>query len=428
MVLARLGRNTFLTTFGDELPYYYPLAYLSQRYKQGMKIDPHGHKERYLGWKERTKNGIPEISKENSDIILKFIYQMELGLNVSIKSKKGARSYIRLNTLRDKMMFFTRNIKLKFGLDDITKISEEQIHNLFMDMRNGNIKRQDGKNYESAAYYVKAFKTFWHWYTQIKRKENIEIADITLYLDTKVEKPKWVYLNEEEVRKLCDKVKFNYRVLILFLYDSGIRAPTELVNVKVGDFYDDFTKLQIRDENSKTFGRKINLLLCSQLLRQYVSDLKLKPEDYIFNICPKVVNKYLNRVGERMFGQGASQGGEKYPKLTMYDFRHSSACYWLPRYKSETALKYRFGWKKSEMIHYYTEFLGMKDTISEEDLLMDISKTEIEKKLERSEKEKMIMQDRMQTMEMQMAKIMELTKQLGMEVKYDKEVIQIKNY
>jgi hypothetical protein len=40
--------------------------------------------------------------------------------------------------------------------------------------------------------------------------------------------------------------------------------------------------------------------------------------------------------------------------IKMYDFRHSSCCYWLPRYKSENALKYRFGWKKSDMISYYS--------------------------------------------------------------------------
>ena len=34
------------------------------------------------------------------------------------------------------------------------------------------------------------------------------------------------------------------------------------------------------------------------------------------------------------------------------------------------------------MIHYYTEFLGMKDTIQEEDLYVDVSKTELERQME----------------------------------------------
>jgi hypothetical protein len=78
----------------------------------------------------------------------------------------------------------------------------------------------------------------------------------------------------------------------------------------------------------------------------------------------------------------------------------------LPRYKSESALKYRFGWKKNDQIHYYSELLGMKDTISEEDLLIDVTKTEIEKRLERSEREKEIMKEKMLHMEEQMKKIL----------------------
>ena len=92
----------------------------------------------------------------------------------------------------------------------------------------------------------------------------------------------------------------------------------------------------------------------------------------------------------------------------MYDFRHCSCCYWLPRYKSESALKFRFGWKKSDKIHYYSELLGMRDTINEEDMLIDVTKTEIEQKLIKSENEKEIMQERMGHMEEQMKKILQV--------------------
>lgn len=32
------------------------------------KIDPYKHKERYQAWKEKVKDGIPNISKESSDL------------------------------------------------------------------------------------------------------------------------------------------------------------------------------------------------------------------------------------------------------------------------------------------------------------------------------------------------------------------------
>jgi hypothetical protein len=157
-------------------------------------------------------------------------------------------------------------------------------------------------------------------------------------------------------------------------------------------------------------------MLCSDLLRSYVKNKGLKSEEYLFQIDPSKVNQYLKRLAKRVLGDQLTPAGSKTSELTMYDFRHISCCYWLPRYKSESALKYRFGWKKSEKIHYYSELLGMKDTIAEEDLLVDTTKTEIEKQLDRSEKEKELMQDRMKTMEFQLAKILELTNKLGLEV------------
>ena len=57
-----------------------------------MKVDPYNHEERYILWKESVKKGIPGISKENSDIILDYIFDMEHGLNISNKNKRGQKS------------------------------------------------------------------------------------------------------------------------------------------------------------------------------------------------------------------------------------------------------------------------------------------------------------------------------------------------
>jgi len=102
----------------------------------------------------------------------------------------------------------------------------------------------------------------------------------------------------------------------------------------------------------------------------------------------------------------------------MYDFRHCSCCYWLPRYKSEAALKYRFGWKRSEKIHYYSEFLGMKDTITEEDMLIDITKTEIEKRLTKTERENEILKERLKINESKLGKIQALVDEMYENAKY----------
>lgn len=381
-----------------------------------MKIDPYRHKERYLIWKEKVKNGIPNISPKNSEIILRYINDMEIGANISSVSVKGSRGYNRLNTLKDKLIFFSKKFNTTFNLGCITEIKEEQLFKFFSDMEKGIIKRKDGQNFMGTHTFVKIFKAFWHWYQKTERKKGTEIKDITLDLNTQSNKPKWVYLDEKQIKTFYEKAGYRYKTLIMFLFDTGIRAPTELINVKVGDLFNNYSELQIRDEISKTFGRRIKLMLCSKLIKDYVEEKGLKSQDRLFPINPQVVNRYLQNLALKIFGKEESEGGEIYSRLTMYDFRHCSCCYWLPRYKSESALKYRFGWKKSDKIHYYSEMLGMRDTISEEDLLMDVTKTEIEKRLTKTEKEVEFLTEDNQLMRKQLKDILELVKILNSEV------------
>jgi integrase len=382
-----------------------------------MKLDPYKYKEQWQKWKDKSKDGIKGLTPKNSEIILKYSNDMESGLNVATGSLKGSRSYIRLISLKNKLTFFSKKLRELYGVDDITKVTEEQIMTLFSNMRNGTIKREDGREYISVCTYVKNFKAFWHWHMKVSRKQGIDVPDITIDLDTSQEKPKWVYLNEEQVKTLCENAKYEYKVLFTFLFDTGIRAPTELMNVRISDLFNDCKEVQIREETSKTFGRRIKLMLCSEIIKKFVKEQKLNGNDYLFQISYEVAGRYLKRLAKRLFGDELSEAGQKYSEMSLYDFRHISCCYWLPRYKSESALKYRFGWKESDKIHYYSELLGMTDTISEDDMLVDVTRTEIEKRLEKSEREKEIMQEKVKVMEEQMKKIMELTTKLDEKIR-----------
>ncbi|MFH0808556.1 MAG: tyrosine-type recombinase/integrase [archaeon] len=372
------------------------------------KIDPYNHKGKWLRWKSKVQRlgAIPDISRQNSDIILRYLKDMELGINISLGSHKGARSFVRLNNIKQRLIFLSKQFKDIFGSDNLTELTEEQICSFFVDMRNGIIKRQDGGRYRATKDFVKSFKAFWHWWQKVARKEGKEVGDITLYLDSSGEKPEWVYLNEEQVRIFWENCNLKYRVIIMFLFDTGIRAPTELMNVKVSDLSSDLKELNIRDETSKTFGRRIKLMICSETIKRYIEDSGLKQEDYLFKFCPSVANRYLKRLAKKLFGDGKSLAGQNYSDLTMYDFRHCSCCYWLPRYKSESALKFRFGWKKSDKIHYYSEMLGMRDTISEEDLLVDVTKTELENRLAKSERNSELLEAQVENMNKQMEEIL----------------------
>jgi hypothetical protein len=382
-----------------------------------MKIDPYKHKEKYFKWKAKTDSHIPEISATNASTLRQYLKDMENGFNVSSLTKKGARSFIRLNTLRIRIIFLMQHTQKLYNLSNLLEITESQICNFFADMRSGKISKQDGQIYQSTKDFVRDFKAFWHWHQKVSKKQGIDVQDITTDLDSTGEKPKWVYLDEKQVRMLAESAKPVYRAMILFLFDSGIRAPTELLNIKISDFYNDFKELQIRDEISKTFGRRVKLMIASEVVKRYVESKNLTENDFLFTLRPYAINRYLGNLARRIIGDKVSPAGQKYSDLTMYDLRHCSCCYWLPRYKSESALKYRFGWKKSDKIHYYSELLGMKDTITQEDMLLDVTKTEIERELELVKKRNELLEDRQKTTDISLLQIMELVKTLEAQIK-----------
>jgi len=141
-----------------------------------MKINPYKHKERYFSWKEEVKKkGIPRISEFNSDLILRYIENMEHRINISTTNIKGARSYTRLNTLREKVIFFAKRFNEVYETDKITDITEEQLIKFFSGMRSGKIKRKDGKEYRSASDFVKIFKAFWHWHQKVNREKGLKL-------------------------------------------------------------------------------------------------------------------------------------------------------------------------------------------------------------------------------------------------------------
>jgi len=72
--------------------------------------------------------------------------------------------------------------------------------------------------------------------------------------------------------------------------------------------------------------------------------------------------------------------------------------------------------------------LGMKDTISEEDLLVDKTKTEIEQRLTETEKENTILKDKITFMENKMEEIQRLTNILYNQMARKEEKIASKEF
>jgi integrase len=394
------------------------------------RFDPYKHEQAYNSWKRKGRP-IDGVKEPSARLIRELIADMEIGANINPSSKKGARSFGRLRNLKAKMHTMTLLLQTEYGIDSLTDLENQDMKVLifFKNMREGKYKsrRIEGEILKAVGTYARAFKTFWHWHQRRERKNGRDVRDITIDLDATSVKPKFNYLTIDEVKKMCDIAKYDYRVLMMFLFDSGIRAPTELMNVKVSDLEWNqrlnYYTLTIRQETSKTFGRKIKLLLCSEVLRDYLNRQKLPSDSYIFKKIPQSANQYLKSLGYRVLGRGVmttrTYNNKKYDTivdgLSMYDFRHSSACYWLPRYKSESALKYRFGWKKSDMIFYYTELLGMSDNIESEDLYIDISKTELEQQINKDRTEIELLREEITNQDAKMKEIIQIIKALELE-------------
>jgi len=342
-----------------------------------MKIDPYKSKESFENWLVAIdgKKEVYGLNKSNSKLLVSFIKDMRIGINVSNGSKKGERSFIRLNHLRQKLAFVIKKLEERC-VKDIRKITANDLHKLFSDMRSGTIQTRFGTSYKSTGDYVKIFKTFWHWYQKVEKNQDKIIQDVTEDLDTRGEKPKFVYFTKNDFENIINEASYDLKPIIALAFDVGMRV-TELINIKVSDFSNDFKELNIREETSKTFGRKVKLMMCSEQIKEYVLKLNLSGDDYLCKKNPPMINKELRKLGKKLL----SPEQIKFKNLALYDIRHSSACFWLPRYPTEAGMKYRFGWKKSDMIHYYTELMGMKDTINEENLYVDITKTELEKEV-----------------------------------------------
>lgn len=342
------------------------------------KRDPYNTVEKWNKWKQRNQNGIKNISKYNSSLILEFLHDMEMGKNVASVAIKGERSPIRLLALKSRMIFFAKHFK-DINFNEITK---DQIHQFFYDMRHGILLKSNGGKYADTGSYVKDFKTFWGWLLRVGKTKNNITNDLQR---SNQRKPAWVYLTEAEFKKLANHANADYRALAWLMYDSGMRV-TEAYSIKVCDFSKNYTQLNVRQEYAKTFGRVIQLKLCSQLIRDYVKYHALKPEDHLFLRKPCSFNKYLRTLAEKTFGKNETLARESYDKMTLYDIRHNASCYWLKRYPTNSGLMYRMGWSEEKEVRYYSEFLGQADSICDDDMITTEQKNAYVKRIESLEK------------------------------------------
>lgn len=347
-----------------------------------MKRDAYRNQERWEFWKENHFKKSPEkIRKQDWVLLVEFLKDMELGLNTP-KGKKGKRDVGTLLNLATHNKLFLQHLN-----KPILKLTKSDLHNLERDIEQGKILKRNKQKFTAFGNYIKDFKVFWNWLLRTKKVMENVMEDMT----SKTDKPAWVFLPEEQVKRFFNRLSLDYQTICWFFYDAGLRV-TEGYSIQIKNFSDNFTKLTIPDEVSKTFGRTINLKLCTQLLKDYVKEHNLKEDDYLLLQKPFGINKYLRYHCLKMFGDKESHPKAKgnYKNFTLYDIRHNSVCYWFNRYPTHKGLMYRFGWRNPDKIEYYSNFLGVNDELTDTDMVLGIDKDKVyklEKQLEEQQKE-----------------------------------------
>jgi len=216
-------------------------------------------------------------------------------------------------------------------------------------------KKITSEKLSSVVDYRRALKVFLNW--KLGEEKSKKLAG---WLDTrdKVKTPD--YLKESEIEKLFKDCRNNSeRFLIAVLFDSGARAE-EFLNIRYEDIHlpnknENFVKIMLKEEYSKTKGRNISLYWTYSLnaVRDYLKEREsegIKSSEAVSTMTYDGMRAILRRLGKRVLKKSV------YPHL----FRHSSATFYATKLNRQE-LCYRYGWAfSSTMPDVYISRAGME--------------------------------------------------------------------
>ena len=256
-------------------------------------IDPLKKQQLYDNWKKRNQHRIKGLSKVNSDILLQFLQDMENGIHVAKRSKKGKRSPSRVHALAYHLGRLAGLWEKNFN-KNLPDLNREDVHKLFDDLKEGKILTKKGTPYQSPDDFIKDFICFWNWFMKVealKREKDIrekgktdrkEVFDIAEYVDRARKDNKFVYFTYDQLKQVLPHLKKDYQILALFLFDSMVRSPSELANIYVGDLTFEDGEVYLNVRITKTYPRRFNLILCEDELKKYIQRNKLGSNDLLF--------------------------------------------------------------------------------------------------------------------------------------------------
>lgn len=290
-----------------------------------------------------------QVPKSVMADVLDFVADLELGkVNRGRKTGEAAQAKY-LDMLKISLEYFNKPIA-RITLKDVERfeqaLTSNQIQSRMKKAPYSEVTKVDLR---------KALKAFLRW--RLGEAKGIRLAG---WLDTR-DRPKTPdFLTEPEVDQLyrkCHTAEQRYMVALLF--DSGARAE-EFLNIRCEDIRipegkENFVKLTLKEEYSKTKGRTISLywrhsaIAVLEYFKERIAQ-GIKAQDPVFDKTYDAMRMFLSRLGRKVLDRHV------HPHL----FRHSSATYYATKLNRQE-LCYRYGWRfSSNMPDVYISRAGME--------------------------------------------------------------------
>ena len=294
---------------------------------------------------ERVRSWAIDPSEKRK--LLEFLEDLALGLvnrGVRISEKRQANY---LDTMRTPLEFFGK---------PMTRLTLADVKRFEGALSRGELRTRLGRPYAELTRVDmrRALRVYLKW--RLGPEKTDRLAG---WLDTRTQRKTPDYLSEDDVLRLLRGCREPWqRFAVAVLFDSGARAE-EFHNIRMEDLRmpakgDDFVKLALKEEYSKTTGRTIGLYWkeSRDAVMDYLKERKnqdIGPQEPVYGRSYVGTRKFLNRLGLRVLGRS----------IHYHLFRHSSATYYATRLNRQE-LCYRYGWKfSSDMPDVYISRSGM---------------------------------------------------------------------
>ena len=323
--------------------------------EENKERDIHKTLIRYGRQKEIIRDS-KDLSEENKKIILKFLYDAELGKTVKHRQKKiiGPGRCLK---------FAINLIQLCRWLDNmpLDKPKLDKIEEFIYKLENNQILTKYGEPFKDSTKrdIKKSLKKFYK--TILGNSE--QYPDVVAWIDTYEYIPDCKSISLDEARRVAQGARTKDRAVIMTAFDAGPRGE-ELFNVKIEDVERtkseegmDYYKIWIKHpakHGAKTIPRNVPCALCVKELDDW---LALHPEKgnqqaYLFPFSYSNSRNRIKKLGEDIIGK----------KITMNVLRHSSATYHCHELNQYQLCK-RMGWSlTSKQPVRYIDRQGIDDT------------------------------------------------------------------